>query len=656
MPHEQDETLVSLTPTMVHGHQRRVSVASTSATSTGQDESRASTESKRVLSEDSDRERDSPSPIETPRPVPTREQTVDPRWLPTIIPPDHQRRTLVVCLDGTGDQFDADNSNIVKFFSMLMKDDKEKQMVYYQSGIGTYTSPQIMTPLSAKVMQALDAAIAWNLDTHVMNAYEFLMQNYTVGDAICLFGFSRGAYTARSLAGMLHKVGLLPADNWQQVPFAYKMYTRTDEIGWKQSNAFKKAFSRDVSIEFVGVWDTVDSVGLVPKRLPLTTSNTIVRTFRHALALDERRAKFLPNVWNQPSKRESHFAAASVENKSKSLGDLRTDYFKVGKRSGEAKDPNRFRTTRSMPVGDLTIWEEEVKGTPREALGIGRGGIRLSKRRRNSQSHTTTRKKTSEDSSAALSALERLYSERATQPTDVQEVWFAGCHCDVGGGSVKNDVPHSLARISLRWMIRECFKAESGIMFDGARLREIGLDPSDLFPIVTPRAPPLHVGERRIESLPKSPSTFSKLAKWGKRALRAVRGAPPAPDFVHAEKRPIVQEGLHDFHGPDGELLYGNEEEEELRDALSPKYDQLRLMPLWYLLELWPIKVRRQNARAEWEHKYSCNLAEGRTIPMQRAHGVKVHRSVRMRQQAGKDNGKAYVPKARFFVEPTWVD
>ena len=58
----------------------------------------------------------------------------------------------------------------------------------------------------------------------------------------------------RSLAGMIHKVGLLPADNWQQVPFAYKMYTRADEIGWKQSNAFKKASSRDVSIQFVGVW------------------------------------------------------------------------------------------------------------------------------------------------------------------------------------------------------------------------------------------------------------------------------------------------------------------------------------------------------------------------------------------------------------------
>ena len=53
---------------------------------------------------------------------------------------------------------------------------------------------------------------------------------------------------------MLHKVGLLPAGNFQQVPFAYKMYTRADSVGWEQSTEFKKAFSVDVEIEFVGVW------------------------------------------------------------------------------------------------------------------------------------------------------------------------------------------------------------------------------------------------------------------------------------------------------------------------------------------------------------------------------------------------------------------
>jgi uncharacterized protein (DUF2235 family) len=97
-------------------------------------------------------------------------------------------------------------------------------------------------------------AIGNHLDAHVMGGYEFLMENYHAEDKICIFGFSRGAYTARALAGMLHKVGLLPAGNHQQIPFAYKMFSRDDPTGWKQSNAFKKAFSMNVEIEFVGVW------------------------------------------------------------------------------------------------------------------------------------------------------------------------------------------------------------------------------------------------------------------------------------------------------------------------------------------------------------------------------------------------------------------
>ncbi|KAF8879291.1 hypothetical protein BD779DRAFT_1447023, partial [Infundibulicybe gibba] len=318
--------------------------------------------------------------------------------LPTFVPPNHPFRTLVLCFDGTGDQFDSDNSNIVELFTILKKDDRSKQMVYYQAGIGTYTTPEIATPLAAKFSKSLDEAVAWNLHAHVMEGYEFLMQNYTAGDRICIFGFSRGAYTARSLAGMVHKVGLLPACNHQQVPFAYKMFTREDDIGWQQSNAFKKAFSINVDIEFIGVWDTVNSVGLIPKRLPFTTSNTIVKTFRHALALDERRAKFKANHWNRPNAREQ----------------------------------------------TLSITDRKP------------------------------RKVNPQHREHSLRAMERKYGKDANAPTDIEEVWFAGCHCDVGGDQVlSNDTKTNLARIPLRWMIRECFKSNSGIIFDTEGLRRI---------------------------------------------------------------------------------------------------------------------------------------------------------------------------------------
>jgi uncharacterized protein (DUF2235 family) len=133
---------------------------------------------------------------------------------------------------------------------------------------------------------------------------------------------------------MIHKVGLLPTCNHQQVPFAYKMYTNADDDGWQQSNAFKKAFSNAVDIEFLGVWqvflthkpsikyrgayflffhrDTVNAVGLIPRRLPFTTSNKVVKTFRHAVALDERRAKFKANLWNRPNPKEQLLSVTDV--------------------------------------------------------------------------------------------------------------------------------------------------------------------------------------------------------------------------------------------------------------------------------------------------------------------------------------------------------
>ncbi|GLB40817.1 putative uncharacterized alpha/beta hydrolase domain (DUF2235) [Lyophyllum shimeji] len=482
--------------------------------------------------------------------------SLPPASLTGSVPPEHLNRTLVLCFDGTGDQFDSDNSNIVQLFAMLKKDDRDQQLCYYQAGIGTYTTPKIATPMMAKISKTLDEAIAWNLDAHVMDGYEFLMQNYKAGDRICIFGFSRGAYTARALAGMIHKVGLLPACNHQQVPFAYKMYTKADELGWKQSNAFKKAFSVDVKIEFIGVWDTVNAVGLIPRRLPFTTSNTIVRTFRHAVALDERRARFKPNHWNRPTDKEA------------ALGISAQKPVDVG--------------ARPKPV----------------------------------KKHT-------------LKAMERQFSAREDLPTDIEEVWFAGCHCDVGGGSVDNGTPHTLARISLRWMVRECFKTQTGILFMADGLRDIGLDPASLYPVVQPRPSALPVEQSLIQRIPKK---------------------QPAAASYPDGYQPISSESLK------------TEEEHELRDALAPIYDQLELVWwFWWILEVLPQTQRYQLANKKWEKKFKWNLGEGRYIPRQKKGVVKVHRSVKMRMEAEYPDGTKYRPKASFeraaeLGNLVWVD
>ncbi|KAF8157843.1 hypothetical protein B0H34DRAFT_431646 [Crassisporium funariophilum] len=548
------------------------------------------------------------SPFDKPPPL-RREKTIDTRALPAVIPPDHAGRTLIVCFDGTGDQFDADNSNIVQLVSLLKKDDRTKQLVYYQAGIGTYTSPKIATPLMSRMRKTLDEMFAWNIHAHVMSGYEFLMQHYITGDKICLFGFSRGAYTARSLAGMLHKVGLLPAGNFQQVPFAYKMYARTDHVGWEQSNEFKKAFSVDVPIEFVGVWDTVDSVGIIPKRLPFTTSNTIVKTFRHAVALDERRAKFKANLWNRPNVIES----------------------KLG-RDGA---PNTLPSDTNRTAGGFPLARQHTNDDPVPKPGKnGKNG-----KNGNPNKKPTTRKESEDEK--VLNTLERMYSEKNVEMTDIEEVWFAGCHCDVGGGAVSNKTRHSLARITLRWMVRECFKTNTGIMFKSDALRDIGLDPTTLYPFVTPRPPPLPVGSHRLQDPPAKPIPIKPHAMLMKK-----KSIPDITRLLEASKIPFL----------------GTEEEEELKDAMSPKYDQLKIKKSWWVLEILPMQLRYQRGDNEWVTYFGSNLARPRFIPKQRSNGFKVHRSVKLRMDAEYENekarqkGKKYQPKPHWRVEPTWID
>jgi uncharacterized protein (DUF2235 family) len=257
-------------------------------------------------------------------------------------PSEITRRNLIVCFDGTGDQFDLDNSNIVQLVQMLKRDDRTLQMVYYQAGIGTWTIPDIASPWKAWFTKKKDQALGNHLDAHIQGGYEFLMQNYHPDDKIHIFGFSRGAYTARALAGMIHKIGLLPPSNIQQVPFAYAMYARDDPIGWKQSTQFKKAFSVDVNIEFVGVWDTVASVGLIPREMPFTKSNSHIRYFRHAISLDERRARFKPNLWNRPSPEEAA----------------------LGVRKGTMQNGKKHRSHEDHPTGDESDDEVDKLETP----------------------------------------------------------------------------------------------------------------------------------------------------------------------------------------------------------------------------------------------------------------------------------------------------
>ncbi|KAI0829012.1 hypothetical protein BC628DRAFT_1337562 [Trametes gibbosa] len=670
-----------------------------------------------------------------------------------IIPPYDPAtpRTLVLCFDGTGDQFDSDNSNVVKFFSLLKKDDRREQMVYYQTGIGTYTTPQVTTAVGRAFSKTLDEMVAWNLDAHVMSGYEFLMQNYEAGDKICLFGFSRGAYTARALAGMLHKVGLLPPDNFQQIPFAYKMYSRTDALGWKQSTAFKKAFSIDVDIEFIGVWDTVCSVGVIPHRLPFTTSNTAIRTFRHALSLDERRAKFKANHYNhptdwesqlgthrgdmpRPSRRRAGIRLASKKAITQVVKDVKDGFRSV---SGSPALPTTTATPSAVPASEKTLnGIAKTTTTTTTTTTIKEKEKEKEEEDFDSEENVETTVTATASGNCAsadtvhsklwaaalgpfgtwrtlkralkgkqLTAEEKAFdqAEKVQGETDVKEVWFAGCHCDVGGGSVPDETRHSLARIPLRWMIRECFRTRTGIRFHGELLKEVGLDPATLWP-TAPRAhawagesfvyPGSGTGKptgvahqpmittRIVAPTPLVEKTLEQMGDAEKEATRAnlaaqafpTKAVPPplASSRTAPHMRDVSSSTAHTLvngiesqmrsaaspaqappgWGPDPD----EEEEEERKDASCRIYDQLSERPFWWLLELLPIQERVQRAGDhKWEKHWLFNLGRGRIVPT--TERFYLHRSVKYRMDLKDLAGGVYHPRALWgSLEPTYVD
>ncbi|KAJ0122550.1 sporulation associated protein [Diaporthe amygdali] len=142
-------------------------------------------------------------------------------------------KKLVLCFDGTGNTFTGSNSdtNVVKLLSKLDRNDPH-QYHYYQTGIGTYdindesVNKSIFGQIKSYISQTIDQGVGTTFDSHVMAGYRFLMRYYDSGDKIYMFGFSRGAFTAKFLARMVNTVGLLCKGQEEMVPFAYRLYQR----------------------------------------------------------------------------------------------------------------------------------------------------------------------------------------------------------------------------------------------------------------------------------------------------------------------------------------------------------------------------------------------------------------------------------------------
>src|SRR4051812_35309904 len=244
-------------------------------------------------------------------------------------------RNLIILCDGTGNEISENISNVLKLYRCLRKTDKTepRQLVFYDPGVGTLARPNPWRKLAQDFTTIMGLATGYGLDDKVLAAYAFLIHNYREGDQIYLFGFSRGAYTVRVLAGLIHKIGLIAP---QQANLAgsgltsYKQFSSDNQPSIRaelkaltdggvepppagkddQAAQFARILStRWPTVRFVGVWDTVASV-IVPRpdrlywpsleELAYTLQNPSVQTFRQAISIDERRCMFRLKKWDQP--------------------------------------------------------------------------------------------------------------------------------------------------------------------------------------------------------------------------------------------------------------------------------------------------------------------------------------------------------------------
>ncbi|OKK11908.1 hypothetical protein AMK16_32625 [Streptomyces sp. CB00455] len=230
--------------------------------------------------------------------------------------PQDSGRNLVLCLDGTNNEPETGTTNVGRMYDLAVKDDR--QLVYYDPGVGTMGARGAVTPWGRKVTRWAGLVAGFGVKDNLEEAYTFLMRNYRKGDRIFVFGFSRGAYTARALTGMLRTVGLLRPGTENLVPYAVKLYAQAgEESPTKEQRSeyfrLRREFARQFGnpdfpnpfdtgrrqVHFLGVWDTVKSVGwlnwkarIEQARWPFTAKITNVGTARHALAIDERRRPY----------------------------------------------------------------------------------------------------------------------------------------------------------------------------------------------------------------------------------------------------------------------------------------------------------------------------------------------------------------------------
>jgi len=222
-------------------------------------------------------------------------------------------KRIILCCDGTWNRADQSSNgslcptNVVRIaFRIAKRKDDIRQIVYYSQGVGTGNSLDRFT----------GGAFGSGVVDNIFDAYRFLIANYETGDEIYLFGFSRGAFTARSIAGMIRKCGILCREHASRYVNAVKLYRSDDGPDEEKPTEFRSSCSvngeEPIPIHFIGVWDTVGALGIPlggPRKITRsrhqfhdTELSGSVKNAFHALAIDERRSPFKPTLWEYKPK------------------------------------------------------------------------------------------------------------------------------------------------------------------------------------------------------------------------------------------------------------------------------------------------------------------------------------------------------------------
>jgi uncharacterized protein (DUF2235 family) len=225
-------------------------------------------------------------------------------------------KRIITCTDGTWNKPGAKDrgqvvqTNVEKMYNAVSQvaADGVQQLKAYDEGVGTGYS------LRDKLLGGISGL---GLDRHIKNMYFFICLNYQPGDELYLFGFSRGAYTARSLAGFIRNCGILKPENIHLLDKAFELYRDRNNYTLPDSDlmkSFKRQYAAEelTRIKFIGVWDTVGSLGVPLPFYQLYNADkyrfhdcklsSSVEHAYHALAIDDRRKLFTPTLWEQSEK------------------------------------------------------------------------------------------------------------------------------------------------------------------------------------------------------------------------------------------------------------------------------------------------------------------------------------------------------------------